>query len=289
MKASYEYRPVLFFFTAYVVTWIPWCLGVYVGSQEGLEAYAALVNLLGLLGPAAVALCLILMSGNEALKKDFKNRLISLRGIRPTYLIFAVVLPPTMMCTSIWLSLLIGEPTDQFQLAGTSNLLAVIIIALVLAPMIEELGWRGYGVDSLRAKTGMMHTTLLFSVLWSAWHAPLFLISGTYQNELTKMDNPLFVVNFFVSVIPAAFIANWLYYKNNRSIAAAVLVHSTLNAAAVLLNSGQVAKCIATLLYAAVAATIVAIDRSAFAEGPRNFIRSDDRRRERAQSHRSER
>ena len=56
-----------------------------------------------------------------------------------------------------------------------------------------------------------------------------------------------------------------------------------LNAAAVLLNAGQVAKCIATLLYAAIAAAIVASDHSAFAEGPRNFIQecpgSGDRRR----------
>jgi hypothetical protein len=47
-----------------------------------------------------------------------------------------------------------------------------------------------------------------------------------------------------------------------------------LNAASVLLNAGQVAKCIATLLYAAIAAGIVAIDHAAFAEGPRSFLRA---------------
>ena len=150
----------------------------------------------------------------------------------------------------------------------------MIILAMVLAPIMEEMGWHGYGVDSLRAGTGMMKTTLLFGILWSAWQAPLFLISGTYQNGLVKMDNPIFLVNFFVSVIPAAIIANWLYYKNNRSITAAILLHSMLNAAGVLLNAGQVAKCIATLLYAGIAASILMIDRAAFAEGPRKFLRT---------------
>ncbi|HAN64280.1 MAG TPA: hypothetical protein DIC31_08040 [Rhizobiales bacterium] len=157
-------------------------------------------------------------------------------------------------------------------LPAGANLLAMMILAIILAPLLEEMGWRGYGVDSLRAKTGMLKATLLFAALWSAWHAPLMLIGGTYQNQLARMDNPIFLGNFFVSIIPAAIIANWLYYKNNRSIGAAVVLHSMLNAASVLLNAGQVAKCIATILYAATAAAIIAIDRTAFAEGPRNFL-----------------
>jgi membrane protease YdiL (CAAX protease family) len=86
------------------------------------------------------------------------------------------------------------------------------------------------------------------------------------------MGQPLYVANFFVSVIPAAIIANWFYYKNDRSIAVAILVHSMLNAAAVLLNAGQIAKCIATLLYAVVAAGLIVGDRKLFAQGPRNFV-----------------
>jgi hypothetical protein len=61
------------------------------------------------------------------------------------------------------------------------------------------------------------------------------------------MDNPLFVINFFISILSAAMVANWLYYKNRRRIAGAVLCHTMLNGSAVLLNVGQVAKCIATV------------------------------------------
>jgi len=98
------------------------------------------------------------------------------------------------------------------------------------------------------------------------------LIPGTYQNAVFKMPNKIFIANFFLSVIPAAIIANWFYYKNDRSIPAAILLHSMLNAAAVLINAGQIAKCIATLFYAGVAASVVVFDRALFAEGPRNFL-----------------
>ena len=45
-----------------------------------------------------------------------------------------------------------------------------------------------------------------------------------------------------------------------------------LNDAAVLIAAGQVAKVIATLLYAAIAAALVLGERRIFAESPRNFL-----------------
>jgi len=70
---TYDYRPVPFFVMAFVVTWIPWSVAAYAGSQNS-ESYASLFNLVGLLGPLAEALVLILSSGSEALKSDFRER-----------------------------------------------------------------------------------------------------------------------------------------------------------------------------------------------------------------------
>jgi len=50
---TYDYRPVPFFVMAFVVTWIPWSVAAYAGSQNS-ESYASLFNLVGLLGPLAV-------------------------------------------------------------------------------------------------------------------------------------------------------------------------------------------------------------------------------------------
>jgi membrane protease YdiL (CAAX protease family) len=268
MQRPYQYRPALLFLLAYAVTWSLWFYGVSLGSQEG----GSLFSLIGLLGPIGAALFLILTSGSNALKSDFKDRLFNLARIRPIYAIAAVALPFAVICLSILLSLAFGQSTDQFRLSGGGGLFAMIVLAMVLAPIMEEVGWHGYGVDALRASSGMLQATLLFGVLWSVWHAPLFLMPGTYQNALARMGNPVFVANFFVSVIPAAFIANWFYYRNGRSIALAIFLHAMLNAGSVLINAGQVAKCIATLLYAAIAVALIVADRALFKEGPRNFL-----------------
>jgi len=268
----YRYRPALFFVLAYALSWMSWLAGIYAGSLPELEPYGALANLAGVLGPIGAALFLVLTSGSAALKHDFRDRLFNLRRVRPLYAALAVAIPFAVICLSILLSLWLGQPADQFGLSGGAGLVPLVGLALVFAPICEEVGWHGYGADSLRDRFDMLPATLLFAALWCAWHAPLVFVPGTYQHELATMDNKIFVVNFFVSIIPAGIIANWFYYKNDRSTAAAILLHAMLNAAAVLIAAGQVAKIIATFIYAAIAAALIIGDRRLFAEGPRNFL-----------------
>ena len=236
MKTTYDYRPAPFFVMAYAITWIIWFLGVYVGSLPGYSLTQRSSVWGGSSGQQGATLFLVVKSRSAALKEDFKDRLFNLPRVRPVYAFMALVVPFAVIRLSIGLSLWFGQSADQFRFSGGSNLLPLIILALLLAPICEETGWHGYGVDSLRAKAGMMKATLLFAALWCGWHVPLMLVGGTYQRELAMMDNKIFVVNFFVSIIPAAIIANWFYYKNDRSVAASVLLHSMLNAASVLIN-----------------------------------------------------
>jgi membrane protease YdiL (CAAX protease family) len=271
---SYRYRPALFFALAYAASWVFWLGAIAAASRPALAPYAQLLNLAGVLGPIGAGLALVVASGSTFLKRDFRDRLLNLRRIRSSYALLALALPFAVIGSSVLLSLWFGESRDQFGLAGGGGFVPLVVLALILAPICEEVGWHGYGVDSLRAGAAMMKATFLFALLWCAWHAPLVVIPGTYQHQLATMENKIFIANFFVSIFPVAIIANWFYYKNERSIALAVLVHSMLNAASVLINAGQVAKVIATVLYAAIAAALVFGDRRLFAQGPRNFLQA---------------
>jgi membrane protease YdiL (CAAX protease family) len=115
--------------------------------------------------PIGASLFLVLTSGSAALKNDFKDRLLNLRRIRLLYALVAVLMPLTVICLSILFSLWFGQSSDQFRISDGANLVPLNILALVLAPICEETGWHGYGVDSLRAHAGMMKATLLFAVL----------------------------------------------------------------------------------------------------------------------------
>lgn len=86
----------------------------------------------------------------------------------------------------------------------------------------------------------------------------------------------MFVANFFVNVIPAAIIANWLCYKHRRWIPAAILFHFMLDSVAESFSAEPFTKCIVTAVFLFVAMLIMIIDRSAFGEGPCDFTRCTD-------------
>jgi membrane protease YdiL (CAAX protease family) len=271
LARPYQYRPVLFFVATFVATWIPWFIGAYLATDQRGQSSVSPFGYVGLLGPLVVSLAFILTSGSKALKADFRSR-FNPRRLRPFYVIVAIAIPTVLMYLGILVSLPFGESADQFRVSRDANLVGMIILAMILAPIIEEISWRGYGVDSLRAKLGGLASTVLFGVLWSAWHLPLVLLPGTYQHEVATTGEPLFLANFFVSAIPAAILANWLYYRNGRSILIGVLFHAAANAAAEALSATQVTKCIVTVLWLVVAVVVLVFDRTTFAAGPRTFV-----------------
>src|SRR5690606_10500908 len=147
-------------------------------------------------------------------------------------------------------------------------------LTMILAPIFEEMGWRGYGVDSFRSKLAPLKMSLAFGVFWALWHAPLFLMPGTYHHGLAQMDSPIYAINFFVSVMGIVIVVNWLYYKNNRSILAAAVAHSAGNAAGVLIAATPTTDLISTCVFIVIAVAVVLLDRAHFREGPRTFLTS---------------
>jgi hypothetical protein len=93
---------------------------------------------------------------------------------------------------------------------------------------------------------------------------PLFFISGFYHNSL--LSSWLFTANFFASVVAMAFIINWLYERNNRSVIACFLFHLSANVAMSFIPADQFTKCIVTVLLLVIAAAVVAADRKLFFE-----------------------
>ena len=139
------------------------------------------------------------------------------------------------------------------------------LVILFLAPTFEELGWRGYGVDSIRSRCNLFTTTVLFGVLWGLWHVPLFFTNGNYQHELWN-TSIVYVINFFAQILVATVVMNWIYYKNNRSITAAILFHFTLNLFSVLFQTEQFTKCIITIILLIIAVVIIVQNQAFFFE-----------------------
>lgn len=266
METEYVYKPIRFFLITFLITWISWFIAAYFSYQKGMEGVQLLFMAPGLFAPFIGAL--IMMSGakGKGFRKDFWDRL-SLKKIKLSYLPAILMIMPIALFLATALSLLFGQSADQFLLSseykimGGQALLSVLI--LFLAPTLEELGWRGYGVDSIRSKFSLFKTTMLFAVLWGLWHLPLFFINGYYQHELWN-TSIVYVINFFAQVLVATILMNWIYYKNNRSITAAILFHFMFNFFSVLFQTEQFTKCIITVILLILSIVIILWNKEFF-------------------------
>ena len=263
MDARSLYRPAQFFLIAYLVTWMFWFADAYVTSHGGAEDLRALLMFLGLGGPVLAALIMFRGTGSPELWHDFRDRLVNLRRFDPRTLPVILVFMPAVLAAAIGISVIFGGSPDQFAvLLGPAFVTLPGLVGLFAAPALEEAGWRGYGVDSLRSRFTLFGTSLAFGLLWAFWHTPLFFIDGSYHNTL--LSSGLFTANFFVSVVAMAYIINWLYYRNNRSIIACFLFHLSANIAMSFIAADQFTRCIVTVLLLLSAAATVIWDRDLY-------------------------
>lgn len=266
MKSVFTYHPIPFFLITILTSLALGPIAAYLSYRNQVEKILPLL-MLNLFVPCITALIMIYCSGSKEMVHDFWVRLLLFK-IQPSYLVVIVLLMPIAILLSTGISLVFGYSADQFHLAKQLSVmkgwsLLGILVPLLIAPLIEELGWRGYGVDSLRTYTNLFTTSVIFGILWGLWHLPLFFVKGYYQNQLWDLGL-IHVLNFFVSVFVVAFLMNWVYYQTDRSIPAIILFHSMLNLSSILFRTEPFTKCIATVLLCMVLIFILVKDRVLF-------------------------
>lgn len=223
--------------------------------------------LFSLLVPCITAVVMIYASGDKAMIQDFWTRLLLFK-VQLSYATFSVLLMPCVILVATPISLFFGYSIDQFSLADGFSVMKGwgvlgVLIPLLLAPAVEEIGWRGYGVDSLRVHFNLFNTSLIFGALWALWHLPLFSLRATTTINSGRWVSSMSPI-FFVSVIVVAFLMNWVYYQTDRGIPAVILFHSILNLSSMLLKTEPFTKCIATGLLCVVLVVVVAQNSEAF-------------------------
>lgn len=266
MKFAFTYYPIQYYLITILASLALIPIAYYLSSRDQTEKILPLL-LINLFVPCITAVVMIYSSGNQGMIQDFWERLFLFK-VQPGYLAVILLLMPCTILLATVISLAFGYSSDQFSLAKELSVmkgwsLLGILIPLLLAPLVEELGWRGYGVDSLRASNNLFTTSVIFGALWALWHLPLFFVKGYYQNQLWDLGF-IHVLNFFVSVFVVAFLMNWVYYHTDRSIPAIVLFHSMLNLSSILFRTEPVTKCIATVLLCAVLTVVLIQDKSFF-------------------------
>ena len=95
---------------------------------------------------------------------------------------------------------------------------------MLLGPLGEELGWRGFLLPRVLQRTNATAAGLIVGAIWMLWHVPAFLISGLPQSGLAF---PLFVV----AGIALSVVVTWLFVNARQSVlVAGIIPHAFANA-----------------------------------------------------------
>lgn len=227
-----QYKHPLFFYAlATLIPWVCWFSAGYVSHRPQAQPFDAdVISILGFIGlstPMLIACGMMLKDPD--LRQDILGRLFKLEGVKLRYLLFAFVFMLTSILLAQAISLLFGHSSAQFQITGhftfTSGVFPVWLL-LIVAPLIEELGWHSYGTDCLRNRFNLLKTSLIFAMFWGIWHIPLSSIENYYHSNVVE-TGWIYGANFLISIFPFVLIMNWLYYKTGRNILITVIFHIT--------------------------------------------------------------
>lgn len=108
-----------------------------------------------------------------------------------------------------------GSVTQWLGLPETSAQVA----ALVVFPLGEELGWRGFAHPRLVRRYGPLLGPLVLGVIWGIWHL-LYSVKPEGTWELAG-----FVLTVLECVLWSPVIA-WLFERTNRSMVVAMAIHA---------------------------------------------------------------
>lgn len=104
---------------------------------------------------------------------------------------------------------------------------------IILGPLSEEIGWRGYALDRLQTKWNALISSLIVGLVWGLWHFPLFKMVGTSQYELS-----IPFLGFILGVMSLSVMYTWLHNNTKASIWTAVFFHWIFTYSAQVIASG---------------------------------------------------
>ena len=135
----------------------------------------------------------------------------------PAWILLALAGPPLVHLAATALFVAIGgHPTQWFHPPRTPEAMA----ALVVFPLGEEFGWRGFAHPRMVQRFGPVWGCLLLGVVWGLWH---LIYSVTPERAgfdgfgfaMTMLELPLY-----------ALVIGWLFERANRSMAVAIAFHA---------------------------------------------------------------
>jgi membrane protease YdiL (CAAX protease family) len=200
----------------------------FVSDVKG-PAWAITVFIIGGFVPSLLAIFLTWKKEGVSGLRRLGQRILQFKlGWRWYGFIFLIVIAGTAGQLTIY-NLLGNTFNGDLFLAQLGSLLQL----LILGPLSEEIGWRGYALERLQTRWNALISSLIVGLVWALWHLPLFMMVGTSQYELG-----IPFAGFLITLMAVSVLCTWLYNNTQQSLWSAILLHWLWTYAAQVLYSG---------------------------------------------------
>jgi len=248
----------LFFLLTFSLSWILWYLAGLTEININQNLVIGLAYVIGGFGPSLAAIYLSMKQ--KTTLADFWNRVLEVKRIRPMYMLVIFLLYPATIFLAYLIAGMVFPNLPDLSLSGLDDMswpmiILTVISILVIGPLSEELGWRGFALEAMQKKISPLAASLLVGVAWFAWHLPLINVVGSYLYNVQPTWE--FIGGYLGTVLLYSIIFTWVYNQNRRSILAVILMHFSINLTIPLLEPPYEVMMVTTFLLIAIAMVVL--------------------------------
>lgn len=157
---------------------------------------------------------------------SFKDYLVSnfLIKVKPGYFVLALLLQSAVFIGAILAYSAFNNLTPgSLPLIGISGLISALLMSATSGAVGEELGWRGYALNTWQKKYSPLKSSLFVGLVWGFWHLPLWIISG-----YSGLDLIIYCGAFLVAIVSLSVVITYFYNKSGN-ILIAMWMHFLFN------------------------------------------------------------
>lgn len=203
---------LLFFALACGITWLlDLPLALAWATNAAPPPYAMPMVGFGALGPSLAAF--IVAARRRVLRDVFGRWRTS-----PIWVVLGLFLPLAVQLPATLIEVLLGgHPAHWFYPPVKPEYVA----AMVMFPLGEEFGWRGFAYPRLEQRYGAVAGSLILGAVWGLWH-----IGMLFAPDPLRALPPLTILLFMVDLALWSVVMAWMFERGNRSMAVAIAIHA---------------------------------------------------------------
>lgn len=230
---------LIFFAVTFAWTWA-FYIPIAAGGHNPYQVPWTILLICGGMGPSVIGIVMVFLTLDPAARRDFWQRSFSFKRIHGFWWAVIFLLFPMLYGLGILIDIALGgslpEMTQLRSLVASPLMIPLAaFISFMSGPWSEEFGWRGYALDRITTRFGLLAGTISLGLIWGVWHLPLFFMPATWHGQIGFGLTGFWM--FMLRSVGLALLMTWVYQNTHRSILSGMLMHFTSNFTGQLLAS----------------------------------------------------